>query len=152
MKKSPPSQQDHNRSGPAVAAAVESAKPRGASRKVPRKGRAKVKQPAALLEEHVPKAETRSVQFAYFDPEASEVFLAGTFNDWKARTTPMVKISGDKWCTELRLKPGRYEYRLVVDGRWQDDPMAARFVANSFGGLNCVVDVKAAKPATASQP
>jgi AMP-activated protein kinase-like protein len=53
------------------------------------------------------------------------------------------------------LQPGHYEYRFVVDGQWQDDPMASRFAANSFGGLNCVVDVKPIAMATtpvATQP
>jgi len=46
------------------------------------------------------------------------------------------------WQTRKQSQPG-YEYRFVVDGQWQDDPMAVRFAANPFGGLNGVVEVKA---------
>jgi len=80
--------------------------------------------------------------FEYYNPAAKEVSVAGTFNDWQPAATPMRKGPGGKWSTEFLLKPGHYEYRFVVDGQWQDDPMAARFVANPFGGLNCVVEVK----------
>ena len=83
------------------------------------------------------------ITFEYFNPAAREVFLAGNFNDWQPRATPMTKQRGGKWSTELLLKPGQYEYRLFVDGQWQDDPMAARFVANPFGGLNSAIEVEA---------
>ena len=53
----------------------------------------------------------------------------------------MINQLEGKWSAEVPLNPGRYEYRFVVDGRWQDDPMAARFVGNPFGGLNCVLEV-----------
>lgn len=84
---------------------------------------------------------------------AREVLVAGSFNDWQPRATLMMtKQRGGKWSTELLLKPGQYEYRFVVDGQWQDDPMAARFVANSFGELNCVVEVKPTAVPAASRP
>jgi 1,4-alpha-glucan branching enzyme len=119
---------------PRIVTTAKAAKP-------PPVARAKAVKPARLLEEHFPNSEAHSVAFEYFNPAASEVFLAGTFNNWQPRTTSMTKQHGGKWSTQLLLKPGQYEYRLIVDGQWQDDPMAARFVANPFGGLNCVVEV-----------
>jgi 1,4-alpha-glucan branching enzyme len=106
----------------------------------------------ALLEEHFQDHEARGASFEYFNPTAREVLVAGSFNDWQPAATPMSNQRGGKWSTELLLKPGRYEYRLVVDGRWQDDPMAARFVANPFGGLNCVIEVKATAAPAAARP
>ena len=106
----------------------------------------------ALLEEHFPDHEAHGVSFEYFHPTACEVLVAGAFNDWQPHITPMSKQRGGRWSTELLLKPGRYEYRLVVDGHWQDDPMAARFVANPFGGLNCVVEVKTTAAPAAARP
>ncbi len=96
-----------------------------------------------LLEEHFSNSEAHTATFEYFNPEAREVFLAGSFNGWQPRAMTLTKQRGGKWSGELLLKPGDYEYRFVVDGQWQDDPMAARFVANSFGGLNSVVRVAA---------
>jgi 5'-AMP-activated protein kinase regulatory beta subunit len=111
--------------------------------KLPRSRRTKIKQPMALLEEHCSDGELRPVCFDYFNSDANEVFLVGSFNDWQQRTTGMTKQHGGKWSKELLLKPGQYEYRFVVDGRWQDDPMATRFATNPFGSLNSVVEVKA---------
>lgn len=95
-----------------------------------------------LEESFAEDGEAHTVSFEYFNPTAREVSVAGTFNGWQPRATPMKKQRGRKWSTGLLLAPGQYEYRFVVDGQWQDDPMAASFVANSFGGLNCVVAVK----------
>jgi 1,4-alpha-glucan branching enzyme len=114
---------------------------------------ARRQEPAGLLEEHFAgDGEVHAVSFEYFNPAAGEVLLAGSFNGWQPRSAPMTKRRGGKWSTELLLPPGQYEYRFVVDGQWQDDPMAARFVANSFGGLNCVVKVKAAATPAVTRP
>jgi 1,4-alpha-glucan branching enzyme len=99
--------------------------------------------PVAVLGKRVPDPPVRTVAFEYFSPVAGQVFVAGTFNDWRPRATPLTKQAGGKWSTELKLKPGTYEYRLIVDGQWQDDPLAARFIANPFGGLNGVLEVGA---------
>jgi 1,4-alpha-glucan branching enzyme len=109
-------------------------------------------QPIRLLEEHFPDSETHAVSFEYFNPAAREVLVAGSFNDWRPQATPLTKRQGGKWSTELLLKPGPHEYRLVVDGQWQDDPMAARHVANPFGGLNCVIEVKPLTASSGSRP
>jgi 1,4-alpha-glucan branching enzyme len=116
----------------------------------PSPGRQQV--PTGLLEEHFPDSEAHAVRFEYYNPSASEVLVAGSFNDWQPRATPLSKQRGGNWSAVLLLKPGHYEYRFVVDGQWQDDPMAARFVANAFGGLNCVVEVKPMAAPPASRP
>jgi 1,4-alpha-glucan branching enzyme len=100
--------------------------------------------PVGLLEEHFPDSGAKAIRFEYFNPEAREVLVAGSFNNWQPQSMPMTKQRAGMWSTEILLPPGQYEYRFVVDGQWQDDPMAARFLANSFGGLNCVVEVKPA--------
>ena len=69
---------------------------------------------------------------------AREVYLAGTFNDWQPTTLPMVHTGAGRWEKELLLAPGRYEYLLVADGRWLEDPACPDRVANPFGGSNCV--------------
>lgn len=71
------------------------------------------------------------------------VHVAGTFNDWNPLSHPM-RRNEDLGVHELALDlpPGTYEYRLVVDGRWIDDPHAAQTSANSYGGRNAVVRVE----------
>jgi 5'-AMP-activated protein kinase regulatory beta subunit len=99
-------------------------------------------EPAGLLEEECKGSEAYAVTFEYFNPDAREVLVAGSFNGWQPTATPMSRQRGGKWFSQVLLPPGHYEYRFVVDGKWQDDPMAAHFVANAFGGLNCVIEVK----------
>jgi len=42
----------------------------------------------------------------------------------------------------LPLKPGRYRYRLIVDGVWMTDPNNNYVEANQFGELNNVIEVE----------
>ena len=81
---------------------------------------------------------------------AQLVSVAGSFNDWQPAATPMIALGEGLWRTEINLPPGRYEYRLVVDGQWMDDPAAKETVDNPFGGLNAVLDVRppAVNPST----
>lgn len=100
------------------------------------------KVPVGLLQEHYSDSEAYAVLFQYYNPAAKEVFVAGSFNGWEPFSMPMTKEEGGTWANALVLRPGAYEYRLIVDGQWQDDPMSPRYVANPFGGLNSVVEVK----------
>jgi 1,4-alpha-glucan branching enzyme len=83
------------------------------------------------------------VHFEFFDPAASKVSIAGTFNGWNPEGTEMNRLSPGRWEKDLLLSPGDYEYRLVVDGRWIPDPNAPRTVPSSFGDLNSLLTVPA---------
>ncbi len=50
-------------------------------------------------------------------------------------------IGTDTFRTLVATKPGRYRYRLVVDGRWQADPHNMYAEPNPFGELDSVVEV-----------
>jgi 1,4-alpha-glucan branching enzyme len=95
----------------------------------------------ALLSEHGTPRDIVTIHLKLYRPDANEVFVAGSFNDWQPRGIPLHLFSEGEWEVDLMLKPGIYEYRFVVDGQWTDDPLAARFAANPFGGLNSVLDV-----------
>jgi len=84
-----------------------------------------------------------AVVFVTLYPRASSVQVAGDFNNWQPEQTPMQKV-GDSgvWQTEMNLSPGRYRYRLVVDGQWQQDPYNELTELNPFGGFNSVVEIK----------
>ena len=47
-----------------------------------------------------------------------------------------------EWTMKLPLLPGRYRYRLVVDGRWMTDPHNKYVEVNQFGELNNIVEVE----------
>ena len=90
----------------------------------------------------VPGSHRVRVEFSH--ASARDVCIAGSFNDWHAAATPMIALGDGKWAKELTLPPGRYEYRLVVDGQWVDDPTAKGTTPNPFGEFNAVLIVQAA--------
>ena len=52
---------------------------------------------------------------------ARQVFVAGSFNSWSPRATPLVR-AGNKWVARVEVEPGRITYKFVVDGAWMPDP------------------------------
>ena len=72
-------------------------------------------------------------------PNAKTVCIAGSFNRWEPAATEMVNFGSDRWRLDLMLKPGKYEYRFVVDGNWSDDPVTHNQIPNPFGGHNSVL-------------
>jgi len=65
-----------------------------------------------------------TVSFKFPAPAARQVALAGDFNYWNPEDMPMYKGSDGVWYLSVPLAPGRYEYRFVADGVWQDYPAA----------------------------
>ncbi|MBN2020664.1 MAG: AAA family ATPase [Sedimentisphaerales bacterium] len=84
-----------------------------------------------------------AVVFVTLYPRAQSVQVAGDFNDWQPTKMQMEKI-GDTgvWQASAKLSPGKYRYRLVVDGQWQQDPYNETTELNPFGGYNSIVEVK----------
>jgi len=81
-----------------------------------------------------------TVRFVLVAPEAREVSLAGTFNQWDAHATPLIR-SGPTgvWTATLTLPAGQHQYAFVVDGvRWVPDP-GAPAVDDGFGRRNSVL-------------
>jgi len=84
-----------------------------------------------------------AVVFVTLYPRAKSVQIAGDFNNWQPSKTKLEKVGdGGVWQTKLRLPPGKYRYRLVVDGQWQQDPYNELTESNPFGGHNSIVEVK----------
>jgi 1,4-alpha-glucan branching enzyme len=72
---------------------------------------------------------------------AQEVYLAGDFNDWNERSTPMDKKKGNKFSITVDLDLNReYQYRYLVNGKeWHNDWHADKYASNPFSGDNSVV-------------
>ncbi len=83
----------------------------------------------------------RKIEFVLESPKAHSAAVAGTFNDWEPNQGWMSKDAAGIWRTTISLRPGRYEYRFVVDGEWVNDPKATEFVPNSLGSTNSVLVV-----------
>jgi hypothetical protein len=58
----------------------------------------------------------RLVQFMLVAPAASRVALAGDFNGWNARGTPLSRSSdASPWTVAIAVPPGQHRYAFVVD-------------------------------------
>jgi len=81
-----------------------------------------------------------TVRFVLVAPDAKAVSLAGTFNQWDARATPLVRAGANGvWTVSLTLPAGQHQYAFVVDGqRWVPDP-GAPAVDDGFGRRNSVL-------------
>jgi len=86
---------------------------------------------------------SHGVLFVHPGAPGMHVGVAGSFNNWSPSSAPM-RYNADLGAFELilPLAPGRYEYRLVVDGRWQVDPYNSRRTVNQFGGENNYFEVE----------
>lgn len=88
-----------------------------------------------------PRKTQPSTEFTLFAPEAGEVLLVGDFTEWSAGDCRMRKFKDGIWKKKVNLKPGRYEYRFVVDGQWQSDPGNNNSNPNPYGSENSVLIV-----------
>ena len=52
---------------------------------------------------------------------------------------------GNSWKFPLRLKPGKYTYKFIVDGTWILDPGKPLFEENEHGTGNSVLWIPAGK-------
>ena len=84
----------------------------------------------------------KTAEFKFYAPAAKKVSVAGSFNNWDSKAHSAKKDSKGNWVAKLSLKPGRYEYKFVVDGAWANDPKCASCVGNSFGSQNCILEIK----------
>lgn len=82
------------------------------------------------------------VRLVLLQPGAQSVSVAGDFNGWNPAKTNLERTDGGMWTVTLQLKPGRYEYMFVIDGKqWIADPLAAEEATDGFGAQNAVLDV-----------
>lgn len=86
----------------------------------------------------------QKVTFSYIAPDAHSVQVAGDFTGWQQSPLNLKKFKGGVWKKTVSLAPGRYAYRLLVDGQWRDDPQCRTHQPNEFGGSNCVCVVNGA--------
>ena len=69
---------------------------------------------------------------------AHRVILSGTFNDWNQSGYTM-EHRGDEWVISMNLKPGKYLYKFIVDGKWILDPGNKLWEPNDEGTGNSVL-------------
>jgi hypothetical protein len=72
-------------------------------------------------------------------PQAEQVSVAGSFNQWNPQANLLERDENGSWKCTLVIDPGEYEYRFFVDGEWCDDLANTMRRPNDFGTENCVL-------------
>lgn len=84
------------------------------------------------------------IKFTHYDPDASQVYLAGSFNGWSTTATPMTRSEAGYWTVVMSLGAGKHEYKFVIDGTWTTDAENPSTKADPYGGMNSLVEIDAA--------
>jgi 1,4-alpha-glucan branching enzyme len=84
----------------------------------------------------------RKVSFQVASEPGSEVFVAGSFNNWDPKQHSLRdNPDSGRYKTTVVLPPGRHEYKFIINGRWCADPNCPDWAPNDHGSLNSVITV-----------
>ena len=83
----------------------------------------------------------KEVVFRFDITESDRVQIAGEFNNWIPDKNVETEILDGSLQKILRVSPGGYEYRLIIDGVWQQDPANPKAAPNDMGGYNSLLNV-----------
>lgn len=98
--------------------------------------------PAQTIAAQVHQESKVFVRLVLLQPGAQTVAVAGDFNGWNPGQTKLERSEGGMWTATIPLKPGRYQYMFVIDGKqWIADPLASEASGDGFGSENAVLDV-----------
>ncbi len=71
------------------------------------------------------------------NPGAKKVMLAGSFNEWNPDLLSMTKTDSG-WIAGVKLSPGKYWYKFIVDGNWTVDTDNRTNENDGLGNTNSV--------------
>ncbi len=80
--------------------------------------------PAPMLARRAAKRALHHVNFFCEAPGATQVCLAGDFNDWQPAALPMQRMPDGRWQAGVELAHGHHQYVFLVDGQPALDPRA----------------------------
>jgi glycosidase len=73
---------------------------------------------------------------------ATSFQVKGEFNNWKSDSGQLqYRQPYFQWSYHIKVKPGKYQYKLIADGKEIDDPSNPNKVSNGMGGFNNVLEV-----------
>jgi len=82
----------------------------------------------------------RGVHFVQPANASGITAIAGDFNGWSPMATRMARHSSFELDeVVVPLPPGAYQYRLVVNGKWQADPYNEHAITNAHGEVNSLI-------------
>ncbi len=78
---------------------------------------------------------------------AKSVSLAGSFNGWDPKKTPMKEVGAGTYEVTLELKKGHHAYKFVLNGDvWQHDGDNPKTEPDGKSGLNSVLELGSGEP------
>ena len=86
-------------------------------------------------------AQQQKVVLTFRGYEGKQLQIAGEFNKWVPDQNVTTRRKKDTLQKILHIPPGTYQYRLIVDGEWRDDPTNPERIANDVGGHNSLLRV-----------
>lgn len=87
--------------------------------------------------------DTGTMKFFIRAPDANSVKVVGTFNNWSPSEDSLLERHEDGiWSKEVRLSPGVYQYKFLIDDIWAVDQNNPRVVEDAFGRRNSVIEVR----------
>lgn len=86
---------------------------------------------------------SRRVTFRFTGESGDVVTLHGSFNNWENEYRQFKESKGTpgEFTCVCVLKPGRYEYKFQVNGKWILDDLNPNVTANPFGSLNNCLEI-----------
>ncbi len=89
------------------------------------------------------KPAAKTVTFTVHADKGKAVYLAGEFNKWDPSAKKMAyKAKEGVYAATVKLAPGEYQYKFIIDGTWCADPENVNSVQNDQGTFNSVIVVK----------
>ena len=89
-----------------------------------------------------PRNDKGSVTFQYFGTRGQRVYIYGDFNNWDPYMYRLEEKPGSgAYSCRLRLSPGTYRYKFIVDGTSLPDPLNDDRILDSFGETASVFTV-----------
>lgn len=99
--------------------------------------------PGLTFSESMESGGERRVVLSYHHFLGRDLQIAGDFNDWIPDHRVETRTFNGTVQKVLKIPPGAYQYRVIIDGEWQEDPVNPVRVANNLGGTNSVLRVTA---------
>jgi len=91
--------------------------------------------------ESADEGDERRVVLSYHHFSGDDLQIAGDFNDWIPDNRVETRSFNGTVQKVLKIPPGAYQYRVIIDGEWQEDPVNPVRVPNQMGGTNSLLRV-----------
>ena len=92
--------------------------------------------------EEAGRPDAKEVAFVIEAPAAEDIHVVGDFNGWEVSDeSKLARRENGYWEKLVKLEPGRYRYKFVVDGEWTLDARNQACERNDFGTFDSITEV-----------